>query len=262
MPMSAVLLRRNGAAVWITLNRPDAGNAINMTVAKELALAARQVAADPTVRCVVLTGAGRLFCAGGDVGGMDAAGDKASQYLRELADSLHGAIETFTTMAKPFVVVVNGSAAGAGLSLALLGDVVIASRSAHFTAAYTSIGLTPDGGMSWLLPRIVGLRRAQAMILTNQRVGAEEAERLDLITKVVDADRLVSEADQIVDRLAAAPTAAIGAARQLILQGASSTLREHLDREAETIAVAGGLSEAREGMSAFLDRRKPDFKGS
>lgn len=142
--MSSVLLGRDGAVARLTFNRPEAGNAIDPRLASELAA----VAADPTVRCVVLTGAGRLFCAGGNVGGMAVAGDDASSFLRNLADELHGAVATLARMAKPLVVAVNGPAAGAGLSLALLGDIVIPARSAHFTAAYAAIGLTPDGGMS------------------------------------------------------------------------------------------------------------------
>lgn len=260
--MSAILLDREGAVARITLNRPDAGNAIDPTLADELAQAATAVATDSRVRCVVLTGTGRLFCAGGDVAGMAAAGPDASAFLRALADTLHGAIMTLATMAKPLVVAVNGPAAGAGLSLALLGDIVIAGRSAHFTAAYTGIGLTPDGGMSWLLPRVVGLRRAQAMILTNQRVDAEQAERIDLVTRMVDDGELAGTVQDMVGRLVAAPTTAVGAARGLLLDGATSSLRDHLDREAEIIARAGGHPEAREGVSAFINRRKPDFQGA
>jgi 2-(1,2-epoxy-1,2-dihydrophenyl)acetyl-CoA isomerase len=260
--MNAIRLDTEGSIARITLNRPDAGNAIDPVLASDLAGAATGIAADPTVRCVVLTGAGRLFCAGGDVGGMAAAGDEAPGFLQSLADTLHGAVMTVATMPKPLVVMVNGPAAGAGLSLALLGDVVIAGRSAHFTAAYTGLGLTPDGGMSWLLPRVVGLRRAQQMILTNQRVGAEEAERIGLVTHIVDDGMLRETTDDIAHALSVAPTAAIGAARSLLLDGATSSLREHLNREAATIAAAGAHPESREGVSAFLARRKPDFQGA
>lgn len=260
--MTAVLLTRDGAVAHVVLNRPDAGNAIDPALADELSEAADEVSSDPSVRCVVLTGSGRLFCAGGDVGRMAAAGENAPTFLHDLASSLHGAIKTLATMAKPLVVAVNGPAAGAGLSLALLGDVVLAAKSAHFTAAYTGIGLTPDGGMSWLLPRVVGLRRAQAMILTNERIGAEEAERLNLVTRVVEDDDLAAETGKLADRLVAAPTAAIGAARGLLLEGAISSLTDHLDREADTIAAAGAHSESREGVAAFLTRRRPDYQGA
>lgn len=260
--MSGVRLHREGAAAWLTLDRPEAGNAIDPAMAQALAEAARVVANDPAVRCVVLTGAGRLFCVGGDVAAMAAAGDAAGPFLHELADTLHGAIVTLAEMAKPLVVLVNGPAAGAGLSLSLLGDIVLAARSAHFTAAYTGVGLSPDGGMSWLLPRLVGLRRAQAIILSNERIDATEAERIGMVTRTVEDAELMQEAGSIVARLIAAPTAALGAARRLLIDGASATLRDHLDREAATIAHAGTQAEAREGISAFLARRKPDFEGA
>ena len=144
--MNTVLLHRDGAVARIVLNRPESGNAIDRALADRLAEVAADVAADPAIRCVVLTGGGRLFCAGGDVTAMAAAGDAASTFLHALADTLHRAILTLATMPKPLIVAVNGPAAGAGLSLALLGDVVIAARSAHFTAAYTAIGLTPTAG--------------------------------------------------------------------------------------------------------------------
>ncbi len=260
--MTPVLLDREGAIARITLNRPDAGNAIDLAMAQALAAMADECAADLSVRCVVLTGAGRLFCAGGDVQAFAAAGADAPVFLRRLADTLHGAIATLARMDKPLVVAVNGPAAGAGLSLALLGDVVIAAASAHFTAAYTGIGLTPDGGMTWLLPRLIGLRRAQSMILTNERVVAAEAAAIGLVTQVVEDVDLPGEVAEIVARLVAAPTAAIGAARGLLLASATSAFEEQLDREAASIARAGGHAESREGVAAFLARRTPDFEGA
>ncbi|MDQ1231520.1 enoyl-CoA hydratase/isomerase family protein [Sphingomonas sp. SORGH_AS_0879] len=260
--MSSVLVRKEGAAAWLTLNRPEAGNAVNPAMARELAEAAREVADDPAIRCVVLTGAGRLFCVGGDVAAMAAAGSEAGPFLRDLADTLHSAIVTLTEMAKPLVVLVNGPAAGAGLSLGILGDVVLAARSAHFTAAYTGVGLSPDGGMSWLLPRLVGLRRAQAIILSNERISAEQAERIGMVTRMVEDDDLLSEAEALAARLIAAPTAVLGAARRLMIDSATASLPDHLDREARTIAHAGTQPEAREGIAAFVERRKPDFKGA
>jgi 2-(1,2-epoxy-1,2-dihydrophenyl)acetyl-CoA isomerase len=246
--MSPIHVARDGAVARLLLDRPDAGNAIDC-------------ADDPAIRCVVLSGIGRFFCVGGDVAAFAAGGDDAPHVLKTLADTLHGAILTLVGMRKPLIVLVNGPAAGAGLSLALLGDVVIAARSAHFTAAYTAIGLTPDGGMSWFLPRLVGLRRAQAMILTNQRVTAEEAVQLGLITEVVEDDDLVSAGDDFAARFVEAPMAALGATRGLLLASATLPLDIHLNREAATIAAAGGHTESREGVAAFLARRKPDFQG-
>jgi 2-(1,2-epoxy-1,2-dihydrophenyl)acetyl-CoA isomerase len=260
--MSPIHFVRDGAVARLLLNRPDAGNAIDLPLAQALAMAATDCADDPAIRCVVLSGAGRFFCVGGDVAAFAAAGDDAPHVLKTLADTLHGATLTLVGMHKPLVVLVNGPAAGAGLSLALLGDIVIAARSAHFTAAYTGIGLTPDGGMSWFLPRLVGLRRAQAMILTNERVAADEAVQLGLITQVVADDDLAGAGDDLAARLVAAPTAALGETRALLLASATTPLDAHLNREAGTIAAAGAHAESREGVAAFLARRKPDFQGA
>src|SRR3546814_36030 len=155
-------------------------------LARALLQAAIRCDTDPAIRCVVLTGAGKLFCGGGDVQAFSAAGDQVSSYLSELAGTLHMAVTRLMRMAKPLLVLVNGPAAGAGLSLAICGDMVLAARSAHFTAAYGMVGLSPDGGMSWLLPRLIGMRRAQAMIIGNQRVSANEAEAIGLVTRTVD----------------------------------------------------------------------------
>ena len=259
--MSPVQMTRDGAVARLTLDRPAAGNAIDLPLAQALADSAADAAADPAVRCVVLTGNGRLFCAGGDVAAFAAAGADAPHFLRRLADTLHGAVVTLAEMPKPLLVLVNGPAAGAGLSLALLGDVVIAARSAHFTAAYTGIGLTPDGGMSWLLPRLIGLRRAQAMILTNRRVGADEAVAIGLANRIVEDADFATAGAEVAASLVAAPTATLGSARNLLLAATTATLRDQLDREASAISTAGARSESREGVAAFIERRKPDFAG-
>lgn len=257
--MTKLLVEKLGGIATITLNRPEQGNAIDMDIAQELVQAAADCASDDAVRCVLLTGAGRMFCVGGDVGAFADAGDNAGPFLRELADILHEAVLTLATMNKPLVTAINGPAAGAGMSLAILGDIVIASDAAHFTAAYTGIGLTPDGGMSWLLPRLVGVRVAQTMILTNRRVSAEEAVETGLVTRVVPAAALVAEASALSGQLAAGPVRALGAARELLLTSNTHTLTEHLDAEAKAIAAAGEGAEAQEGIDAFLARRKADF---
>jgi 2-(1,2-epoxy-1,2-dihydrophenyl)acetyl-CoA isomerase len=190
---------------------------------------------------------------------MAAAGDDVPGCLAELADTVHRAATRLMRMRKPLLVLVNGAAAGAGLSLAISGDVVLASRSAHFTTAYGSVGLSPDGGMTWLLPRLVGMRRAQAMILRNQRVGAEEAAAIGLISEVVEDDHLALRGEQAAAELAAAPTLALGAARGLLLDAFNGPLESHLEKEARTIEAVAATKNCREGVSAFLARRKPDF---
>jgi 2-(1,2-epoxy-1,2-dihydrophenyl)acetyl-CoA isomerase len=244
----------------ITLARPDVGNAIDLPLARALLSAAIACETDAAIRCVVLTGQGRLFCAGGDVAAMREAGDKLAVMLTELIAVFHAAVSRLARMPKPLLVLVNGPAAGAGFSLAMLGDVVLSSRSAHYTAAYGAIGLTADGGLSWLLPRLVGLRKAQEIILTNRRIKAEDAEAIGLVTRTVDDDALIDEGNAAATALANAPVAALGAARALLKESYESGLETQLDRELRSMAVAADL-EAREGLAAFFAKRPPVFRG-
>lgn len=257
--MSKLLLEQSGGIATITLNRPKLGNAIDMELARSLRSAAQKCVADPSVRCVVLTGAGGMFCVGGDIGAFADAGDDAGGFLQELADELHGAIEALAMMSKPLVTRINGPAAGAGMSLAMLGDIAIASETTHFTAAYTAIGLTPDGGMTWLLPRLIGLRSAQKMLLTNQRMRAPEAARVGLVSDCVAEALLDSVVADAAEALAVGPVSAIGSTRRLLLDAPTRSLAEHLKAEAASIAAAAATADAREGVDAFLARRRPEF---
>lgn len=254
-----VLFERDGELAILTLNRPEAGNTVNMALAQALEQAVDAALGDADVRCIVLTGAGKLFCGGGDIGAFAAAGGDAGAFLFDLAEALHKSVKKLAQGGKPLVTLVNGPAAGAGLSLAIAGDVALAAPSAHFTAAYGSVGLTPDGGMSWLLPRLVGLRRAQEIILTNRRIGADEAAAIGLVTRVVAEGALMDEGLAVARALARGPLAAIGGARGLLSQSGQNDFSTQLDSEARRIAEAGNTAEAREGIAAFLERRKPDF---
>lgn len=261
--MSAAPLQfaRDGAIATITLDRPDAANAIDTPLAHALLDAAITCDSDPSIRCVVLTAKGKLFCAGGDIGLMSAAGDRAGAVVGELAGILHLAMARFARMDKPMINLVNGAAAGAGFGLALSADVVIAARSAVFAAAYGTLGVSPDAGLTWLLPRLVGMRRAQEIIISDRRLTAEQAEALGLITKVVDDDALASEGAAMAARLAAAATGAIGRTRGLLLASLQNSLETHFELEARGIAASIAGPEGREGIAAFLAKRKPDFTG-
>ncbi|MEO7240970.1 MAG: enoyl-CoA hydratase-related protein [Sphingomicrobium sp.] len=250
---------RRGSVAWLTLNRPAAGNTIDAALADALGSAAAECGADAAVRVVVITGAGALFCGGGDIRAFT-AGASPADAIDAITSRLHPAIEAFAVMPKPIVTLVNGPAAGAGLGLALLGDIVLAARSAHFTSAYTAIGLTPDAGTSWLLPRLIGLRRATEMILTNRRIGAEEAERIGLITRAVDDAELENEGAQVAERLAASAVAALGQVRQLLATSPGSSLHNQLALEARTIADSAGGAEGREGIASFLAKRSPVWR--
>ncbi len=261
---SPLLFERDGAIARLTLNRPSAGNAIDLAMAHALMEAAIGCDEDPSIRCVILSGNGRLFCGGGDLGGFVAAGAATPAHLKELTAYFHMAISRLARMPKPLLTVVNGPAAGAGLSLAILdslteGDIVLAARSAHFTLAYTGIGLSPDGGSTWLLPRLIGLRRTQELVLTNRRVPAVEAAEIGLVTRTVDDEALVAEAQAIAQQLAESATGALGRARNLLVASFEESLETHMEREARAIADASRGAEGQEGLAAFLAKRKPRF---
>lgn len=255
-----LLFTREGGIARLTLNRPKFGNGIDVPLARALMQAAIECDEDESIRVVTLTGAGKLFCGGGDVGGFASAGDRFSALLKELTAYVHSAVSRFSRMGKPMVTIINGPAAGAGFNLSLLGDIAIAAQSAHFTTAYTGIGLTPDGGATWLLPRLVGLRRAQEILLLNKRVSAAEAVEIGMITRAVPDETLAAEAEAIVTKLADGATRALGRTRNLLADGFSASLEAQLEQEARNIAAAGRDAESKEGVAAFLNKRKPDFR--
>ena len=254
-----LLFEVDGAVATITLNRPHVGNALDIPMSRELMELAIRCEGDAAIRCVVLGGAGKLFCGGGDVAAFAAAGDDLPDFLREITSYLHQAIAVFARMDKPLVTAVNGSAAGAGIGLAILGDVVLAEPTASFSLAYTGIGLTPDGGTTWLLPRLIGLRRAQELCLTNRKVRAEEAVSLGLVTRLVEAGTLAAETKTLADTLARSATAALGATRKMLVESYSNTLESQLALESRTISNQSRNYEGREGVTAFLEKRAPRF---
>lgn len=255
MSEEPLLFTVEGGVARITLNRPAGGNTIDLSMAQALLQAALRCDHDDAIRVVVLTGNGRLFCAGGDVGSFAAAGEEVPAFLSELAGVLHMAVARLMRMDKPLLTLVNGAAAGAGMSLALAGDIVIAGKSASFTTAYGSIGLSPDGGMSWLLPRLVGMRRAQEMIIAGRRANAEEAESWGLVTRTVDDAELAAEGERQIAALLKASTPAVGAARALLLQSFDGPFDAQLERETRSIARMGGTRECRDAVAGFLAKR-------
>jgi 2-(1,2-epoxy-1,2-dihydrophenyl)acetyl-CoA isomerase len=255
-----ILLDITDSIARITLNRPDRGNALDQPMADALLDAALRCANDPDIRCVVLTGSGKLFCVGGDITAFSANSNGIAPFLSRLAGTLNQAMSLFATMQKPMITLVNGTAAGAGLSMAISGDIVLADPSALFTTAYIGIGLTPDGGMTWLLPRLIGMRAAQEMILTNRRVDASEAASIKLITRVVAPGALSNEGAALATQLSSGAVTAMGQARRLLHESFASGFASQMERELASITVAGDGSEGREGIAAFLERRKPNFQ--
>jgi 2-(1,2-epoxy-1,2-dihydrophenyl)acetyl-CoA isomerase len=247
-----------GPVTRIVLNRPDAANGINDTLAAELA--------DAAVRCdvaetkvVLLTGAGRFFCAGGDLKAMAASALGAGPFVKSLADGLHRAISTFARMDAVLIVAVNGVAAGAGFSIAMMGDLVLAAESASFTMAYTKAGLSPDGSSSYYLPRLVGVRRTQELMLTNRRLSAPEALQWGLVTEVVPGDELSARADALAAEMASAAGASNAAVKKLLLVSSGNGLEEQMEIEGRTIAACADNADGREGIDAFLNKRAPKF---
>lgn len=243
----------------IILNRPEVGNAIDIPMAQALLEAAVTCSADPKIRCVLLTGAGRLFCAGGDVAAFADAGPRLPAFLKEITDYLHAAMGHLMRMPKPLITAINGPAAGAGVGLAIMGDFALAGPRAHFTLAYAGLGLSPDAGATWFLPRLVGLRRAQELCLLNERIHAAEATRMGLITRVAQDDTLELEAKALAQRLATGPSLALGATRLLLLDSLDTPLESHLEAEGRSIAALSGTPDGREGVAAYRERRPPRF---
>jgi 2-(1,2-epoxy-1,2-dihydrophenyl)acetyl-CoA isomerase len=261
MPDS-ILLKRDGHVAHVTFNRPEVGNALDIPMARALMETVITCEEDESIRCVLLTGAGRLFCGGGDVAAFAAAGDALPALLREITAYIHTAVVRLARMRKPVVTAINGPAAGAGIGLAVVGDIALADPRAHFTLAYTGIGMSPDGGATWLLPRLVGLRRAQELCLRNRRVAAEEAATIGLVTRVVPEGALADEAAALAQELAVSATSALGATRRLLLESGSAALEAQLDAESRAIAAQARTSEGKEGIAAFVGKRKPDFIGA
>ena len=243
----------------IRLCRPESANTVSPALATDLLEATTTCRTDSDVRAVLLTGSGKFFSAGGDLRYLSTEGDELK--LRKMVIDFHAALLDLSALKAPVVVAVNGIAAGGGMSLALAGDLVYAARSATFTAAYTAAGLSPDGSMTVLLCKLVGLRRAQELLLTNRRLSAEEALDWGLITRVVEADALAEHAENVAGRLAAGPTQAYGRVRDLLRSSFSNTMEAQLDKELEGIVESLVSPDGREGTSAFLGKRKPQFTG-
>jgi len=245
----------------ITLNRPKAANGIDLALGRDLMHVAIRCDEDPDVRAVLLTGAGRMFCAGGDLKSFASFGDDLPAALKELTVYLHAATSRLARMNAPLVVAVNGAAAGAGMSLAVAGDLVVAAASAKFTMAYTAAGLSPDGSSTYCLPRLIGLRRTQELMFTNRRLSAEEALEWGLVNRVVPDEALLDEAGALAAQLAQGPTRAFGSVKTLLDASFSGTLETQMELEARAIAAMAGTPDGKEGIQAFLEKRRPAFSG-
>jgi 2-(1,2-epoxy-1,2-dihydrophenyl)acetyl-CoA isomerase len=241
----------------LTLNRPEALNALNAELRAALVAAFKAAARDAEVRAVVLTGAGRGFCAGADLRG----GEAERRFRRVLTAEYHPLIEAIRALPKPVVAAVNGVAAGAGMSLALAADLVVASEDARFVPAFHRIGLVPDSGLTRILVRALGRHRAFEVLVGERQLSATDAEAAGLVAAVVPAERLQTVAAEIAERLANGPTRAIGLTKRLIATAEESDLVKTLVAEAALQEVAGRTDDHAEGVAAFTEKREPSFRG-
>lgn len=260
MPAPTVIHDRRDGYHVLTLNRPDRLNAFNDELHAALREALASCAAEDECRAVVLTGAGRGFCAGQDLSNRVNMGDERPDLGATLEANYNPLVRAIRALPKPVICAVNGVAAGAGANVALACDIVIAAKSAKFIQAFSKIGLVPDSGGTWFLPRMLGEARAKGLALTAQPLSADDAERWGLIWKVVDDADLMAEAEAQARAFADGPTAAYALTKQAIHAAGTNTLDQQLDLERDYQRQAGFSDDYKEGVAAFMEKRKPDYR--
>jgi 2-(1,2-epoxy-1,2-dihydrophenyl)acetyl-CoA isomerase len=261
-----VLLDTEGAVAWIRLNRPDKLNPIGALARRQLDAALKQVERDDAVRCVVLIGSGRAFSAGADVQEMAAAGGggemrTAEDVGRVLREEYLVMLQRIRTMPKPVICGMNGLAAGIGASFALACDIRIAAEDAYLSEAFANLGLGPDGGVSWMLPRSIGRGRALEMFYTAERLSAQDAERFGVVNRVVPKEAVETECRALAERLAAGSRAALAGAKRAVNFAEGSSFEEAAEFESFIQEICAAGDDFREGVTAFLEKRKPNFGG-
>lgn len=259
---SRVVVSVADGVATVRLNEPASMNALTAVMARDLDDIVRELSENSSVRCLVLTGTGRGFCAGGDVQSFYENRDDPDEVMTAILDGLHGAVERLLDAPFPTIAAINGVVAGAGMGVALATDLAIAVDSAVFTMAYTGIGVSPDGSSTYFLPRLVGTRRAMEMILTNSRVSADEAVRLGLVNQVVPEAEFSGAVAKLATKLAIGPTLAYVRARKLIRSSLPNDPVAQMESEAANIMAAASTKDFYEGVSAFIEKRPPTFTGT
>jgi 2-(1,2-epoxy-1,2-dihydrophenyl)acetyl-CoA isomerase len=261
MPFEHILYDTGQGVATITLNRPDVLNSLNRAMAAEVRQALAQAGADAGVRAVLMTGAGRAFCAGQDLAEVTPKEGPAPDLGDIVARGYNPIVRTLRQLDKPVVCAVNGVAAGAGANMAFACDFVVASSDASFIQSFSKIGLVPDTGGTFFLPRLVGMARATALIMLADKVTAQDAVTMGLIHRVVDREKLLEEATTLARQLATRPTRGLGLIKRALNASATNGLDEQLALEAQLQAEAGSTADYREGVKAFLEKRAPVFIG-
>lgn len=263
--MADILFERHDGFVTVTLNRPEARNAITADMVLQLNDFLLSIESDRYVRCVLLTGRGEHFMAGGDVKSfaatVDLSGEQRRQMFRDRVRAVAPLLMTMQRMPQILVTAVRGACAGAGLSWVAASDLSIAAKSSFFVLAQVGIGVSPDGSGTWWLPRVMGLKKAKEIALLGERFSAAEAERFGLVNRVVDDEQFDVTVGSIVTRLAAGPAVALANTKRLLNQSSSMSLAAQLDTEAESFAECAEDADFIEGASAFIEKRRPNFGG-
>lgn len=262
MSFETLLFEVTAGVAKLVLNRPDKLNSFNQKMHAEIRECMKEVSSNNEIRCLLITGSGRGFCAGQDLSDRDVSADEAMPDLGASVErNYNPLIRSIKKLEKPVICAVNGVAAGAGSSLALACDIVYAARSATFIQSFSKIGLIPDTGGSWTLPRLVGHARAMGMAMLAEKITAEKAEAWGMIWKCVDDDELISEAEQQAKFLATQPTKGLGYIKRVLHASMSNSLDEQLDLERDMMRIAGRTDDYREGVNAFMNKRNPKFTG-
>lgn len=257
--MSAIIYKIENNVATITLNRPEKFNSFNRDMSLALQSCLDKAEADENVRCIVLTGIGKAFCAGQDLAeATDPEGPELERIVREHYNPI---IIRLRNIEKPIIAAVNGVAAGAGANIALACDIVVANESGTFIQAFSKIGLIPDSAGTFFLPRLIGMQRAAALMMTADKVTAQEAVAMGMIYKAYSDDSFETEAAKLANNLAQMPTKGLGLTKRLLNESYGNNLQQQLDREKEVQTEAGATFDFKEGVDAFLEKRKPVFKG-
>lgn len=256
-----VLFDVEGGVGVITFNRPEQANAMDLDVMRRLMELAVECDENSEIRAVVVTGNGSFFSAGGDIAGFEAAADRAGALIKEMTAYFHAAVSRFSRMDAPIIAAVNGMAAGAGFSFVAACDMAIAADTARFVSAYTAASLSPDGSSTYFVPRLIGMRRTMELMLTNRRLSADEALAWGLINEVVPDGDLAARSKELAGQLAGGATLAFGKVKELLHSSLAGTLETQMELEARAIAGLTHTQDGREGIAAFIAKRRPKFEG-